>query len=138
MRIEWNMTEGLEQLLRMVEEKSGQAVEAMVEAIEEGQRQLYDEYKDGLERHNKNDLTIDSLEIKPVIRDGNIISGEVGSFMEKNKAGFWHARYQEYGAKTKKGVVTFVADPWKRPADDAIRKKFSKIAKDILKRRLRI
>lgn len=127
---------GFEQMLQRYQELGGQAEEAVKECIEAGQKMLYGEYYDGLARHDDTGAALDSLEIDPVVQDGNFFYGKVGSSAKKNRSGFYHALWQEQGARTRKGVVTFAADPWKRPADDQIRVKYTKICREIMKRRM--
>lgn len=135
-KIDWQFTKALEDLADQYQKMGGNVKDVVIEGVEETQEALFDDYVEGLKRHENTGAAVDSLEITPVKVDGNAIIGEVGSSTDKNKAGFFHAVYQEYGARTSKGVVTFVADPWKRPADTAIKRKFNKIVKEKLKRGL--
>lgn len=128
---------GFETMLKQYKDMGENVEDAVKECIKAGQESLYADYKDGLERHRDSGDAVDSLVIDPIEQDGNTFRGAVGVSHEKNKAGFMHARYQEFGAKMhKKGIITFAADPWKAPADDQIRTKYTKICRDIMKRRL--
>lgn len=138
-RIDWKHNEGLELLIGQIKDFDGQIKEVAIECIQAAQKELKQDFINRLEPHRDEGDAIDSIDIKPLVIDGNIISGEVGSYLEKNQTGFFHAKYQEYGAKSHRGDkwwVTFVARPWKRSAESKMRFKFIKISRDIMKRRL--
>lgn len=138
MIMEIKLNDALDQLMKQVKEMEGQAVEALKEAIDIAETELMAEFKKGLERHEDTGEAVKSLFKHKVKIDGNEISGLVGSFYGKNGPGYIHAAYQEYGAFARKyGAVTFKADPWKRPAEEAMKPRFRQIVNETLKRRLK-
>ena len=137
MNMKWDFSESMEEMLKNIEKIGGKAPDVVVECIKVGQQYLFDGYKEGLLRHKDDADAIDSLDMPPPEIDGNIISGEVGSFGDKNLVGYFHAYWQEFGAHTRKtNAVTFNADPWKRPVDALFKKKYRKMISDVMKRRL--
>lgn len=137
MIIELKLNEGLEQLLKMVNEKEGQVIDAAKEAIDQASTETFDQFKAGLMKHKDSGAAVNSLFKHKVKIDGNEIYGLVGSFSGKDRVGYWHAAYQEYGAFARAyNVVTFKNDPWKKPVEDDMKKKFKAIFKESLKRRL--
>lgn len=137
MRAELSFDKLFGDMLRDYEKMAGQAGAVAREALEEQQKQLYQAYYDGLARHDDNGDALDSLEIDPIVQDGNIFYGKVGSSYEKNKPGFLHARFQEFGATRKNGVVTFRRDPWRAPADAKIKSMAKRIAIEVMRRRMK-
>ena len=145
----WDLDKALDEYLDMMRKKGDQIEKVIKECVEAGQDELLEEYRKGLEPHKREGDALDSLEKKKVIIDGNFIDGDVGSYADKSEVGYAHAKYQEYGAFVRdggttsgfgfggpSGYVTFVADPWKRPADERVKRKFKKNCLKIIKRRM--
>lgn len=136
MKLRLDFEKAFGNMIRDNEKLADKAAEIAKEAIEEQSKSLFGEYYDGLARHDNRGKALDSLEMDPVTQDGNVIYSKVGTSYKRNPKGYLHARFQEFGAVRKDGVVTFVADPWKVPADVKIASKFRKIALEIIRRRM--
>lgn len=139
MKLNWGHSKALFDLADQIQDLEGTIKEIAIECIEEAQPLLKAAFIDGLKSHERKGDAIDSIDIKPVVVDYNTISGDVGSYLSKNKAGFLHAKAQEYGARSHRGTnwwVSFESDPWKRPAERRMQAKFTLLIQRIMKGRL--
>lgn len=99
------------------------------ECVSLGADHLLERFRARLEEHRRTGAAVESLVRKPLVREGNRVSIDVGAFYDKeHRQGFLHALYQEYG------TPTFEKDPWLRPEVDGARTELNKKYRAVFKR----
>jgi len=121
----------LNKLLERYEGISSDLGDVALECVQAGSQQLYDEFREGLEKHRRTGAGVRSLKMCEPVSDGTRVSGEVGTFYDSDERfGFLHTIYQEYGSPR------FPADPWCRPVCDKAKTTLGKVYRKILKEHL--
>lgn len=102
---------------------------AAEECVDKAADHMLERFKARLEAHKRSGDALNSMQRKPIVREGNRVSIDIGTFyVKEHRQGFMHALYQEFGSPT------FKKDPWLRPEVDAAGPDLKKIYRAVFER----
>ena len=119
---------GLEEYLKNIEAAGNSVDAAVMEALEESAKPIYEDIEAWAKKHKLTGATLEGIVMSEVKRDGNYFYVEVGIDSDKNY-GAWHAVFVEYGTPKMR------ADPGIRRAYSSNKSKVKKLQQQIFERK---